>query len=38
MKLRIKQGDTITISAEGPDEETGLAKLISMVETRFGEK
>lgn len=38
MKLRIKQGDTITVSAEGPDEETGIAGLINMVETRFGEK
>lgn len=38
MKLRVKCGDTVTLSAEGPDEEVALDGLIALIENKFGEK
>jgi phosphocarrier protein len=38
MKLRVKCGDMVTLSAEGPDEESALKGLITLIENNFGEE
>lgn len=38
MKLRVKCGDTVTLSARGPDEETALKGLVALIENNFGEE
>jgi phosphocarrier protein len=38
MKLRVKCGDMVTLSAEGPDEEIALNGLIALIENNFGEE
>jgi phosphocarrier protein len=38
MKLRVKCGDVITLKADGPDEESALNDLVSLIESRFGEE
>jgi phosphocarrier protein HPr len=37
MMLAAGIGDTITISANGPAEDTALAAMVALVEERFGE-
>lgn len=37
MTLGLSQGDVITISAEGPDEEEAVNALVELVESGFGE-
>jgi phosphocarrier protein len=37
MKLRVKCGDQVTLSADGPDEGEALEGLVSLIENRFGE-
>jgi phosphocarrier protein len=38
MKLRIKNGDTVTLNAEGPDENNALENIAALIENNFGEK
>ncbi|MDR3174549.1 MAG: HPr family phosphocarrier protein [Treponema sp.] len=38
MKLRVKCGDTVTLSAKGPDEEIALKGLVTLIENKFGEE
>jgi phosphocarrier protein len=38
LKLQVKQGDMVTLSAEGADEEAALKSLVSLIEAKFGEK
>ena len=38
MMLGAALGDSITISASGPDAETSLGKLVTLVEDKFGEE
>ncbi|MDR2103495.1 MAG: HPr family phosphocarrier protein [Treponema sp.] len=38
LKLQVKQGDLVTLSAEGADEEAALKSLVSLIEAKFGEK
>jgi phosphotransferase system HPr-like phosphotransfer protein len=37
MKLRVKKGDTVTISADGPDEKDALTDIAALMEGSFGE-
>ncbi|AEF86160.1 phosphocarrier protein HPr [Treponema primitia ZAS-2] len=37
LKLQVKQGDMISISAEGDDEEAALESLSELVKSKFGE-
>ena len=37
MMLGAAMGDTITISAEGPEAEAAVAAMVALVESRFGE-
>lgn len=37
MMLGAAKGDTINISAQGPDQDVALEKVVALVEGRFGE-
>ena len=37
LALRVKQNDSITIRAEGADEEKAVSTLVSLVNSKFGE-
>jgi phosphocarrier protein len=37
LKLQVKQGDMVTLSADGADEDAALASLVGLIEGRFGE-
>ncbi|GHU61418.1 hypothetical protein FACS189445_3400 [Spirochaetia bacterium] len=38
MKLKVKCGDTVTLSADGPDEGKALEDLVTLIKSRFGEE
>jgi phosphotransferase system HPr (HPr) family protein len=38
MKLQVKQGDMVTLAAEGADEDAVLNSLVHLIEAKFGEK
>jgi phosphocarrier protein HPr len=37
MSMGLGKGDSVTISAEGPDEEAAVRELVQLIETGFGE-
>ncbi|MDR1469810.1 MAG: HPr family phosphocarrier protein [Spirochaetaceae bacterium] len=37
LKLQVKQGDTVTLSADGADEDAALKCLVELIEGKFGE-
>lgn len=38
MKLKVKNGDMISISADGADEEQAVQELVDLVKSKFGEE
>lgn len=38
LKLKVKKGDMVTISADGPDEQEAVNKLTALIESKFGEE
>ncbi|MDR3174205.1 MAG: HPr family phosphocarrier protein [Treponema sp.] len=38
MKLRVKCGDVVTLSVEGPDEREAMEELVTLIKNRFGEE
>ncbi len=38
LRLQIKEGDVITITAEGTDEQQALGQLVTLIESKFGEE
>jgi phosphotransferase system HPr (HPr) family protein len=37
MKLQVKQGDMVTLSADGADEDAVLKSMVHLIEAKFGE-
>jgi phosphocarrier protein len=38
MKLRVRRGDMVTLSADGSDEEEAINDFVTLIENKFGEK
>jgi Phosphotransferase System HPr (HPr) Family len=38
LKLRVKMGDSVTITAEGADENEAIGELVGLIRSKFGEE